>query len=203
MHALKNSRFICVTCSSWLCKENVSNCTAPTPLLFCWSWLRTWKEFSWKMSVKGNISETQTEEKTMKGIREEEKVQKTPCTGLLGIFSSLFLKLFYFVLVVQCKQFKCQKLKTKPGPWHGGAVFSTSNRRSWMANLVLCSCSHRDHPRDLAWRLCCWATGGWEELGWGVFLSLKRAQKRHCCLLRPVWRGWIPVMPFGKVIIES
>lgn len=58
--------------------------------------------------------------KIMKGIREEEKAQETLCTGLLGIFLSLFIfffnSLFYFVLIVQCKQFKCQKLKPKPGP---------------------------------------------------------------------------------------
>lgn len=119
------------------------------------------------MLVKGNISERQTEEKAMKGIREEEKVQKTPCTGLWGIFSSLFLKLFYFVLVVQCKHSKCQKLKTKPGPWHRGQFFPHPTRGGEWQTLPSAPAHTWNHPQDLAWWLCCWTTGGWEELGWG------------------------------------
>jgi len=81
------------------------------------------------MLVKGNGSETDIR-KTMKGMREEERAQETPCTGLLGIFLSVYIYFNYFALIVQCKQFKCQKLKTKPGPQHGGAVLSTSSQRN-------------------------------------------------------------------------
>lgn len=50
----------------------------------------------------------------MKGIREEEKVQETPCTGLVGIFLSLFFKKLF--CTDSPVQFKCQKPKAKPGP---------------------------------------------------------------------------------------
>lgn len=50
--------------------------------------------------------------KNMEGIKEEEKVMEIPCTGLLGSFvsTSLIFKIFYFVLILQYKQFNCQKL---------------------------------------------------------------------------------------------
>lgn len=82
------------------------------------------------MLVKRNLSERQTDRgKTMKGIREEEKVQETPCTSLVGIFLSLFFKKLF--CTDSPVQFKCQKAKTKPGPWHGRIVLSISRGAEW------------------------------------------------------------------------
>lgn len=51
----------------------------------------------------------------MEGIREEDKVMETPCTGLLGILvsTSLLFKFFYFVRILQYNEFNCQKQKNK------------------------------------------------------------------------------------------
>lgn len=118
----------------------------------------------------------------------------TPCTGLLGIFvsTSLLLKFFYFVLILQYKQFNCQKLKMKPGPQHGGIDLSTSDQSSRVSRphpqLLLQELLLQGYLWDLMWWLSFWTTGLWGK-SWGrLFISLKRAQKRHFSLLHPVWR---------------
>lgn len=57
-----------------------------------------------------------------------------------------------------------------------------------MTALTLSSCSHQQYLRDLMWWLSCWTTGLWGESQGRLFISLKRAQKRHFFLLHPVWR---------------
>lgn len=85
-----------------------------------------------------------------------------------------------------------------------GHFFPRPARRQ-TAGLALGSCSRQDLPLGsgmVVFLLDYRGLAGEENQGGGVvvFLSLKRAQKRHCSLLHPAWRGWIPVMRFGKAI---
>lgn len=136
----------------------------------CW-----WKEIYWR-----------DRRKNMEGVREEEKVMEIPCTGSLVFLSLPVFFLNYFILYWFSSTVQLSETQNEAWPQYRGIGLSISNQRSQMADLTLISCSHWGHLWDLMWGLSCWTTRLWGE-SWGrLFISLKRAQKRHFSLLHPV-----------------